>query len=129
MQEKQQNRWKICNMEASRHGRGHWAHNATPVGGHVVPLGPTLCPSTSLIHGTPPTLHHHHPFHVGLSSGHDSLTVDPWAHCHPLGGHQLTLQPPIDQISTCAAMGADLERQLRPYDAKAVHRRAERCPH
>ena len=29
-----------------------------------------------------------------------TLAVDPWAHCHPLEGHQPTLQSPLDQIFT-----------------------------
>ena len=89
-------------MEANGRGRGLWAHTATPAGGHVVPPGTTLSPSTSSIHGTPPTLHHKRPFHAGWSSGQDSLTVNPWTHCHPLGGHQLTLEPPSDQVFTRA---------------------------
>jgi hypothetical protein len=76
---------------------------------------------TSSIRGTPPMLHHMRPFHVGLSNGHDLLTLDSWAHCHPLGGHQPTLQPPLDQIFTCARLGTAIGSQLRPYDAKAVH--------
>ena len=89
-------------MEANGRGRGLWAHTAMSVGGHVAPPGATLSLSTSSIRGMPPTLHHKRPFHVGFSGGHDSLTVDPWAHCHPLGGHQLTLEPPSDQVFTCA---------------------------
>jgi hypothetical protein len=58
------------------------------------PGGATLSLSTSLIRGMAPTLPHKHRFHVSSSNGHDSLTLDPWAHCHPLEGHQLTLQPP-----------------------------------
>jgi hypothetical protein len=33
-------------------------------------------------------------FHVGSSRGRYLLIVDPWAHYHSLGGHQLTLEPP-----------------------------------
>jgi hypothetical protein len=87
MQEKQGKWSKIRSMEAVGRGRGHWAHTATPAGAYVVPHGPTLSPSTSLIRGTPPTLHHKRPFHVSLGSGHDSLTVDTWAYCHSLGDH------------------------------------------
>ena len=81
-------------MEANGRGRGLWAHIATLADGHVAPPGATLSLPTSLICGIAPTLPHKRRFHVGSSSGLDSFAMDPWAHCHPLEGHQPTLQLP-----------------------------------
>ena len=86
-------------MEATRHGRGLWAHTTTL---SVAPPGATLASSTSLIRGMAPTVPHKRRFHVGSSSGLDSFAMDPWAHCHPLEGHQPTLQPPFGpNLHTC----------------------------
>ena len=89
-------------MEANGGGRGLQAHTAMLASGHVATRGATLSPFMSSIRGMPPTLHHKHPIHVDLSSGHDSLTVDPWTHCHPFGGHQPTLELPSNQAFTRA---------------------------
>ena len=47
----------------------------------------------------PPTLHHKRPFHVGLSSGHDSLTVEAinrlWNRLQTKSSHVLEMQPPL----------------------------------
>jgi hypothetical protein len=77
-----------------------------PLGPHCnasrQPGGATLSLSTSSIRGMAPTLPHKRRFHVSSSNGHDSLTLDPWAHCHPLEGYLLTLQPPYGpNLHTC----------------------------
>ena len=70
-----------------------------PAGAHVAPHSAILSPSMSSIHGMPPTLHHKRPFHVGLSSGHDSLTVEAinrlWNRLQTKSSHVLEMQPPL----------------------------------
>ena len=75
------------------------------------------------------TAYNKHPFLVGLSSGHDSLAMDPWAHCHPLGGHQPTLEPTLDQVFTCARNATAFGSKLWPSNAMVVHQRAGWRPH
>jgi hypothetical protein len=66
---------------------------------------------------------------VDLINGQDLFTVNPWAHYRRLGSlHRLTSRHTC-RISPCAGFTTDLENQLAPLDAKAVHLRADRLPY